>query len=101
MFPENWFFRGCIESITEKNDSPQWEWFHKNFNKNYGFTEERVYYSDGAWDYDHKIRKGFKEITFQEFLDNIIHKPDEPKIQENYDYLIPFIKRINNEYSKL
>lgn len=76
--PEKWFFEGTKESEKQSKNSAYYDYFFKNFRKDYGFFTDIRYYSDGKNNFTRaSVRKGFKEISFEDFKRYVLNEPEK------------------------
>lgn len=76
--PEKWFFEETRESEKQSKNSDYYNYFYKNFRKDYGFFPGSRYYSDGGHNFMRdKLRSGFTEISFEDFRRYILNEPEK------------------------
>lgn len=99
--PEKWY---VLYSSREEFDIIK-KYFNKNWNY-YNTINENGYCNDqnvcsNNWvdlkkgDEEDLINNNFIQISFEDFVKYIINKEPLDKTKENYNYLKPFLKKLN------
>lgn len=100
VLPEKW----CIKATKEnteilndfiKNHKYQWKLYTDAWKIELDQGDTYLHYPAEFYSDGHssdKIKNGYTKITFEQFKEHVLRKKEQ---QKNYDYLIPFLKKLN------